>query len=155
VLNVVQRDDRSGMANEYRAKVVEQYNAALKAQPEDLGILQAASDFYLRDRQLTRATPYLEQIIRLGSNKALPQQQQADNARRALAMVWSSVGSYPEATEALRVLNDMKQGSASASDVSKNKRARAVVLAVQRNRKQQREAIGILEAVRLEQQGLS
>src|SRR5262249_56386824 len=61
----------------------------------------------------------------------------------------------PQAPEPLRVLNDMKKGSASASDVSKNKRARDVVLAVQRNRKQQREAIGILEAVRLEQQGLS
>ncbi|MBY0522441.1 MAG: tetratricopeptide repeat protein [Gemmataceae bacterium] len=130
-----------------RPEAKKQYEAALAAQPQDAAVLRSAAMFYLRLGALDTAERHLRSLMGLQGKAP----DEAAWARRTLALGLAASGNYQRSQTALSLL-----GLADGADKPKsplketvdNRRAQAVVLAVQKNTRQRREAIARLEVLR-------
>ena len=117
-----------------------QYVAALAAKPEDVSTLRNAASFYLRGGQIQETEPHLRKLVAL--KREAP--NDAAWAKRILAVILASGGNSQKTTEALKILSP---SDAAAEDTVEDLRARAKVLALQKDRSQRREAITLMEQV--------
>jgi tetratricopeptide (TPR) repeat protein len=144
------------------------YEAALAAKPEDVAVMRSVSEFYLRrvnQEQTTelrtanyeKVTPLLKKLIDCQPKAPAD----AAWARRALAMVIATQTgslehldkpeartSYERSRDALAVLGILDRDDPlllAPGDTAEDARTKAVVLAAQRNQRQRRQAILILE----------
>jgi tetratricopeptide (TPR) repeat protein len=125
-------------------KAKEQFRAALAARPDDLSVLRAGIDFYLRTNDLKEAEVYLRKIIPLLDAK---DRSAATRSRSVLAVVLVARNDHRRSREALALvgLSDKKQDApAGSADLE---RARAAVLAARPTRREQQQAIDILESL--------
>ncbi len=110
---------------------------------------RSAANFYLRTGQVTEAEPHLRKLIAL--------RDQAPNdaawAQRVLAIALASSGSYQQSRDALALMNlaDEEDNKAIPTGSVEDQRARALVLATQKGRRQRRKAIDILEKIMTQQ----
>jgi tetratricopeptide (TPR) repeat protein len=118
------------------------YAAALKAGPQNRVTLRAVADYYVRTGKFQEARPHLEYLSKTSADAP----EVAAWARRTLAVVMAIGGDYQQARDALALIggDDLRRGeSRTAPDL----RVRAVLLAMQRGRRERREAIQILEGL--------
>jgi tetratricopeptide (TPR) repeat protein len=125
----------------------ELFNAARKARPDDVTVLQSVADFALRTGKRDEAKAVLRKIISLQSKDPAA----AEQAQKLLAVVLATGGDYQESREALALIGVMQSSdehpaTASGDDVDQV-RTRAVVLATQPRKSQQQEAVRILEGL--------
>lgn len=130
-----------------RAEAKKQYEAALAAHPEDVAVLRNAALFYLRLGALDKAERQLRALMALQEKAP----EDAAWARRTLAVGLASSGDYQRSRMALSLLG-LAEGPDRPRSLLKDsvdvRRAQAVVLAVQKNTRQRRQAIARLEALR-------
>jgi tetratricopeptide (TPR) repeat protein len=144
-LALAQCYDSVGLAEEAR----QHFEAAVKQNPGDAGVLRAAAEFYLKTGRLAEVAPLLRAVVD-GKVQASP-----DNvawAKRGLAVVLAASMDYEQFKEALRLvglkLDDSGQlAREETSDAStESLRAKARVLATQPGQRQFRErAVEYLE----------
>jgi tetratricopeptide (TPR) repeat protein len=134
------------------------YRAALAARPEDVATLQGAAGFALRTNNLKDAVPHLEKIAQLKFKfKDRDTAEAADTARRILAVVKTLRGDYQESRKALELvglLEEDKVVDRPENETVQERRAQATLLALQKNRPDQRRAIPILEDLIKRQEAL-
>ncbi len=120
--------------------------AALAARPDDLAALRAAASFALATGALLDAEAHLRKIIGLKSRAP----DDADWARRLLAIVLASSGRHRQSLEALKLLNLVDEGASylpAAAEPVDEIRAQAKVLSLRKNRDARRAAIRGLQHV--------
>jgi tetratricopeptide (TPR) repeat protein len=128
----------------------ELYQAALRARPDDLVVLRASADFYLRMNELDQAKACLRKVIILGIKDV----GAAAWARSLLAVVLAARGDYQQSREALAMvglLDEKGQPVARSNESVERERAKAAVLAMQPGRRELLEAIDILEKLNARQ----
>jgi tetratricopeptide (TPR) repeat protein len=125
-----------------RAK--ELYRSALAAKPEDLATLHAVAGFYVRTGQFQDAQIILRRLIDTYKSEA---PEIAARAQQSLAVVLAIEGNYQQSREALAHLNPATEASPQTGIAATvdAQGARARVLALQRSRRERRQAIQILE----------
>ncbi|MCI0743396.1 MAG: tetratricopeptide repeat protein [Gemmataceae bacterium] len=127
-------------------KAGELYEAARKARPTDVAVLRNLTRYALRMRRPQEAEQHLETIVKLQSKSP----EEGAWAKRLLAIVSAASGNPHKARHALSLLGisgeaQLRELIAGAN--SEELRARAIVLASQRNRTEHRQAISILETL--------
>jgi tetratricopeptide (TPR) repeat protein len=139
----LRRSDRAA-AEPHLRKAEELYHTALKANPEDVNVLQAAAGFSLRNNNVAATETYLRKIIRLNKD---PRTRAI--ASRQLALVLSAKGGYLESREVLELagitLDEGLRPSEVKGGTAEEMRTRALFLAVQQSRRERRQAIPLLE----------
>jgi len=123
-----------------------QLQAALAARPDDLAALRAAASFALATGAVRDAEANLRKIIDFKSKAP----DDADWARRLLAIVLASSGNYRQSFEALKLLNLVDEGASylpTADEPVDEIRAKAKVLSLRNNRDARRAAIRGLQHV--------
>ncbi|MBL8798796.1 MAG: tetratricopeptide repeat protein [Planctomycetia bacterium] len=128
------------------ATAQELYARALTARPDDAALLRGVAGFSLRRGALAEAMLHLRKLLTL-------QAQAPDDAawaRRTLAVNLAAAGDYAQWQEALKLLGLREHGDLPRGDGENldDQRARAVVLAAMKNRRQRQRAIGLLELIR-------
>jgi tetratricopeptide (TPR) repeat protein len=129
------------------------YQAALAAQPEDVTTLQGAAGFALRTKNLQDAVTHLQKIVDL----KFKDPEAGNTARRVLAVVKTLRGDYQESRKALELvglLEEDKVVDRPENETVQERRAQATLLALQKNRRDQRRAIPILEDLIKRQEAL-
>ncbi len=121
-----------------KQKAEEQYDAAVKARPDDVTVVQSAANFHLRAGARAKAEPLLRRLL----DPALKAPAEAAaSARRNLARVLAG-GGYRQFLEAMALLDQNGKGPDAAAE---DQRARAAVLATRGERR--REAIRLFEGL--------
>ncbi len=137
-----------GQAEEANAR----FNAILKARPEDVPTLEAASINFIRQGRIRDAEPLLRRLISLQSKTP----RQAAWAKRVLALALASnQGGSAKALELLG-LDDAGAGTKGddipANLTAEDLRARSQVLARQPNRSNRRKAVAIIDKMSARQE---
>jgi cellulose synthase operon protein C len=125
-------------------KAKELYDSALAANPEDLTVLRSVAGSYLNRGLFLDAEPHLQKIIAL----SIKAPDDAAWAKRLLAIMKAAGGDYQQSRQALDLLgiaDDAKRPAGPGTGSVEDQRARALVLAMQKGRRQRREAIALLE----------
>jgi tetratricopeptide (TPR) repeat protein len=119
------------------------YRQLLGERPDDVSVLRSVASFRLRTGDFGGAQELLERILASQTKS----REDADFARRLLAIVLAANPDYEKSRRALEVLGLVDQWVPSnpASATPDETRARAVVLALQRDRRSKLEAVGLLE----------
>src|SRR5262249_51889470 len=86
----------------------EQFQAALKARPDDVVVLRGVASSPLRRGQLALAVPHLRKILAL---KADPPPAEKAWARRQLALALAAGGQFAQFQEALALLDENARSS--------------------------------------------
>jgi tetratricopeptide (TPR) repeat protein len=123
------------------------YKAALQAKPGDPTGMRALATYYLRRGKVEKAEPILAKIIE--QRALLP--REAAWARRVLLEVRALAGDHQQAQRAvadLNLLDNDLPSDASRAERAQNLRAKAVILAVQKDSRQRLEAIKMLEKIK-------
>jgi cellulose synthase operon protein C len=123
-----------------------QLKSALAAHPKDVAALRAAASFAVATGEIREAETNLRAIIALRSEAP----DDADWARRALAVLLASSGNRRQSVEALQLLDLHDEGGSylPAADESTDEiRARAKVLALRDNRDARRAAIRACQSI--------
>jgi tetratricopeptide (TPR) repeat protein len=121
-----------------------EYQAALSARPEDVTVLRALAGFHLRAGRPREAEPHLRKLITLSAQS----REEADWARRLLALVLTSSGDYQRSREALALLGILDADAPprrTEVDNATDVRLIAAVLAAQKGRRPRRQAIRLME----------
>ncbi|HEX8199037.1 MAG TPA: tetratricopeptide repeat protein, partial [Isosphaeraceae bacterium] len=115
------------------------YQEVLKAQPDDLALLERVTSFYIQAQRPRQAEPLLRRMLdpKLGAPATA-----LARTRRNLAIVLADRGTQPQFQEALALIEANLQGGTKSDD---DLRVRATVLASQPARR--REAIQIFEEI--------
>jgi tetratricopeptide (TPR) repeat protein len=123
----------------------ELYRGAVTAAPRDPTALRAAAEFSLRAGKRKEAIAYLERMIDL--QKQAPAEAAA--ARRVLGLVLAVDDTdYHQTREALATLGFLEQApEAAAGESADDKRARALILAAQRRRRDREAAVRAMEDI--------
>ncbi len=103
----------------------ENYQAALKTQPNNLALLRNAANFYRRNNQPAKAIDLLKKVLDPGSGASEPTTAWA---RRSLALSLSGGGNYRQFLEAQALLD---RNTKEFGDSDEDRRTRALVLASQ------------------------
>jgi cellulose synthase operon protein C len=103
----------------------ENYQAALKMRPNDLGLLRNAASFYSRNGQVGKAIELLRKVIEPGSGATEPI---VAWARRTLALGLAGGGTFRQFQEAQDLLD---KNTKQFGDTEEDRRTRALVLATQ------------------------
>jgi cellulose synthase operon protein C len=118
-------------------KAKQQYEAALKARPDDMSVVRHVASFLLRIGRVNEAAPYLRQIV---ESPQLARKGDVQWARRGLALALAESGDYQSYPIAEKYLDEnLKETGPTVED----QRTRASVLATRPDRR--KEAIQILE----------
>jgi tetratricopeptide (TPR) repeat protein len=123
------------------------FEAARKARPDDVVVLQNLADFDLRTGNREEAMAILRRIATLKDMDP----GAAAQSKKLLAVVLAAGGDYQESREALELLGLLNRpddrSNLPAGDDLDELRTRAVVLAAQPRKSQQQEAVRILEKI--------
>ncbi len=126
------------------------YQKALSREPKDAGVVRTVAAFYLNTGQMKKAEPLLRQLLAQKDSKP-----NREWAKRSLALVLASGTDYVRFTEALTLVGlrlDAKgrlgREEAGSSENTENQRAKARVLASQRQKQFRKRAIELLEDLR-------
>jgi tetratricopeptide (TPR) repeat protein len=110
-----------------REAAEKQYRAALEAQPDDAVALRNLANFYLRSGQVAKAEAALRGLVEKAKDAELVYW-----ARRTLAVGLALSGEWPKQQEAMKLI---EQNLAPPAAAVEDQRARAVILAMQPNRR--------------------
>jgi tetratricopeptide (TPR) repeat protein len=118
-------------------KALEEFQAALKARPDDAAVLASVAGFHLRHRQFAQAEPYLRALIKPTSKAT-----DADRnwARRTLALGLAGSGDYAQYDQALAYLEENAKASPGSLE---DLRAKATILSM--NPSARSEAVQLFE----------
>jgi tetratricopeptide (TPR) repeat protein len=118
------------------AKAVEAFQQARAERPSDVRVLSAEAEFLLQLGRLEDARAGFQRVIGLPTATA----EERANARLRLAVATAADPSFAVSQEATKLLDAIPAG-----DTPAQRRSRALVLALQKDRKSKLEAIRILE----------
>jgi tetratricopeptide (TPR) repeat protein len=121
------------------------YRQLLGERPDDVGVLRSVASFRLRTGDFAGTQELLERILAVQTKS----REDADFARRLLAIVLAANPDYEKSRRALEVLGLVDQGIPTNPEAATpdETRARAVVMALQRDRRSKLEAVRLLEEV--------
>jgi cellulose synthase operon protein C len=134
----------------HRDQANEQYQAAVKARPDDVLVLRSVAAHAMRAGRFQDAEPYLRAIL---EGKGKVAEADVDWARHSLAVVLTAQNDYPKLLQALTLVGlklnaagavtDMEQGA--EEPTAEEQLARAQVLSLQPLRKLRARALTLLE----------
>jgi len=116
--------------------------------PDNFGIVGEVANFFVKTGRLSRAMPYLEQLLKLGAIRNMPgDRAPLVWARRLMAMLLASEGGYRQQEQALKLLDEnLVNGRLSPDDMV----VKAGILATRPLLQSQYKAIQLLEQARRE-----
>jgi tetratricopeptide (TPR) repeat protein len=125
-------------------KASKQFELALSRSPDDPVVLRQEAEFEMRNGKLADAEAHLRRIL---AGKASPKPDELALARRMLAAILRSSGSYPKIQQALALIEENLAAGSAPADL----REKAFALADCPQPERRREAIDMLEKLSLTQ----
>jgi tetratricopeptide (TPR) repeat protein len=126
---------------EQEAEASQQFQAALRDQPDNAGLLHDAADFYLRSNQFTKAEPLLRRLT--DDPKTQASAEMVAWARRGLASALAAEGKFDEAMDVFKQIA-RREGRPGPED----QRTQALILAARPEPEHRLLALDLLEKLR-------
>jgi tetratricopeptide (TPR) repeat protein len=123
-------------------KADKSYAAALAARPDDLVVRRSVAIHYMATKRLKEAQAHLEYISTAGKKRS---PRDAAWAQRIRAVLMAVGGDYEQTREALALLGEGELENDAGGEAIQDRRAKAILLASGRSRKEHHEAIKILK----------
>jgi cellulose synthase operon protein C len=122
-------------------KALEAFKQARTEYPDDVRTVASQSDFLMRIGRLAEAREGYQWML----SQSFTFSEDKDHARRQLAIATAADPDYSKAREALEMLRGAPGGTSSEGESPADRRNRAVILALQKDRTSKLEAIKLLE----------